>query len=253
MDIHSKKLLIILSENLCFIDQQILQVQNIKRDIWLLCISWNQQLDKFRRDLRVLAEKLSQGENDHVKKEMRRLEELLISFHKRRIVKINHSVMELVCAKYLVKSGYYVELEKVLDGVSCDVHARKGLGSLIVEIETGFVPPEQALDPSLYIRARIASKITRYNSYSEKFALAVPLHYAMPIHPALVIPPQDRTSKQIRAIKRLCDLYYSHPPVNQREIRNARIHTVYLLNIDSGTVKETEPTTYINNVQSLFR
>jgi len=207
---------------------------------------------KFERDITCLINKLCKGEEKYISKELKRIGESLISLHKENRVKINHSVMELVCAKYLISSGYYVELEKILDGLSCDIYARKGLGTLIVEVETGFIPPEHALDPSTYIKARIASKITRYSGYAEKFGLAVPPHYAMYIPPILVEPPRARKKNDIGHIKSLCDLYYSNPPVSLEEIKNARIHTVYILDVENGIVKETEPSTYIETVRPLL-
>ena len=206
-------------------------------------------MNEFDKDLNVLAERLCLGEEKYVSKEIVRLRDRLITLHDSNLVKINHSVMELVCAKYLVLAGYYVDLERTLDGLSCDVYATKGLGTMIIEVETGFVPPEHALNPSTYIKARIASKITRYSGFAEKFGLAVPPHYVMPVPQVLVEPPRSRRNDEIMAVKKLCDMYYSNPPVSLEEIRNARIHTIYILDVDNGTVKETEPTTYMEKAE----
>jgi len=210
-------------------------------------------LSRFERDVTWLVNKLCLNEEDYISKEIRRLGKALIDLHKKNLVKINHSVMELVCAKYLISAGYYVELERVLDGLSCDIYAQKGFGALIVEVETGFVPPEHALNPMTYIRARIASKITRYSNYAEKFGLAVPPHYAMPIPPLLLKPPRARMEDEIGSIKALCDLYYSNPPVSLEEIRNARIHAVYVLDVENGIVEETDPSTYLDMVEPMFK
>jgi hypothetical protein len=209
-------------------------------------------LKEFEKDLNVLAERLCLGEEKYVSKEIVRLRDRLITLHDSNLVKINHSVMELVCAKYLVLAGYYVDLERTLDGLSCDVYATKGLGAMIIEVETGFVPPEHALNPSTYIKARIASKITRYSGFAEKFGLAVPPHYVMPVPQVLVEPPRSRRNDEIMAVKKLCDMYYSNPPVSLEEIRNARIHTIYILDVDNGTVKEAEPTTYMEKAEHLI-
>jgi hypothetical protein len=209
-------------------------------------------LKEFEKDLNVLAERLCLGEEKYVSKEIVRLRDRLITLHDSNLVKINHSVMELVCAKYLVLAGYYVDLERTLDGLSCDVYATKGLGAMIIEVETGFVPPEHALNPSTYIKARIASKITRYSGFAEKFGLAVPPHYVMPVPQVLVEPPRSRRNDGVMAVKKLCDMYYSNPPVSLEEIRNARIHTIYILDVDNGTVKETEPTTYMEKAKHLI-
>jgi hypothetical protein len=209
-------------------------------------------LQEFDRDLDVLTERLCQGNEEHVSKEVARLRRHLTTLHDNNLVKINHSAMELVCAKYLILAGYHVDLEQNLNGISCDIYASKGFGKLIIEVETGFVPPEHALDPSTYTKARIASKITRYSGFAEKFGLAAPPHFAMPIPQVLIEPPRRRHEDEIMKVKALCDLYYSNPPVGIEEIKNARIHTVYILDVDNGTVKETEPATYMEKAECLF-
>jgi hypothetical protein len=165
--------------------------------------------------------------------------------HRQNRVKINHSVMELVCAAHLIEAGFEVKLETAVNGVSTDVYAEKGLGSLIVEAETGFVPPENATDPLVYLRARAASKITRYSGYASKFVLATPPYYVLQIPPSLTKPPRFRTNEEIASIKRLCDLYYTNPPVSVEEIRNARLHAIYVVDVDNVSVREWEVNEYI--------
>jgi len=174
-----------------------------------------------------------------------RLRDGLVRLHGRNVVKINHSVMELICAKHLIQSGFEVELEHTLDGVSCDIYAVKGYGTLIVEVETGFVPPEHALDPQRYLRARIASKITRYSGFADKFCLGTPPHYVMQIPPALTKPPRFRTPQEVASVKRLCDLYYTTLPVALEEIRNARLHSIYALDVDNVSVREWDVSEYL--------
>jgi len=208
-------------------------------------------LGKFEEDLHLLVRRLCNGASDLVSREMGKLRDRLVSLHRENLVKINHSVMELVCARYLISAGYKVNVEYTLDNLSCDIYALRGLGSLIIEVETGFVPPEHALDPITYCKARINSKITRYSGYAEKFGLASPPHYIMQIHPALIKPPRYRSANEIKEIKSLCDLYYSSPPVSLEEIRNARIHAIYILDVDNYVVKETDPATYAEKIQSI--
>jgi hypothetical protein len=173
------------------------------------------------------------------------LREKLLALNKRNMVKINHSVMELVSAKHLIQRGFEVDLEYELDGVSCDIYALKGMGSVIVEVETGFVPPEHALDPTRYLKARIASKITRYSGFSNKFILATPPYYVMQVPPALTKPPRFRTDDEISRIKKLCDMYYKNPAVSIEEIRNARLHSIYTLEADTAGVHEWEVNEYL--------
>ena len=205
-------------------------------------------MKKFDRDLGVLLTRLNEGVDGDTEEKLNRLRDRLIRLNEENIVKINHSVMELVCAKHLILKGYDVDVERPLEGgVICDLYGVKGFGSLIVEVETGFVPPEHALDPATYCKARIASKITRYGNHSEKFALGVPPYYILQIPPALTRPPRGRKSEELREIKSRCDLYYKNPPVSLDEIMNARLHTIYVIDVDGVTVREVDPSTYVEN------
>ena len=171
-------------------------------------------------------------------------EEIMGKYH-RNEVKIKHTVMEIICAKYLIKLGFDVSLEHSLNSVSTDIYAQKGMGSLIVEVETGFVPPDHALDPMTYLKARVTSKITRYSSYANKFVLASPPHYIMQVPPSLTKPPRFRTEEEVAHMKMLCDLYYKSPPVSFEEIRNARIHSIYVVDVDNGTLREWDVNEYM--------
>lgn len=206
----------------------------------------DKSVERFEEDLNVIVNRLCSGESKTVCQQILRLRDKLIYLYRKNAVKINHSVMEIVCAKYLILSGYnVVELEYALNGITCDIYALKGLGSLIIEVETGYVPPEHAIDPITYCKARVTSKIARYSGFAEKFALATPPYYVLWFHPALIKPPRYRTGSEIKEIKALCDLYYSNPPVNVEEIRNARLHAIYIIDVDRCSVRETDPNNYI--------
>jgi hypothetical protein len=202
-------------------------------------------MDKFTRDIEILSAKLNSGTDAEEQKKLSILKDKLIHLHEESIVKINHSVMELVCAKHLILKGYEVDIERPIDGLVCDLYGVKGLGSHIVEVETGFIPPRHALDPANYRKSRIASKIIRYGNHSEKFALGVPPYYLLQIPDILVKPPRDRTLKDLKYLKTLCDLYYKNPPVTLDEIRNSRIHTIYIIDVDEIAIREVDPITYL--------
>lgn len=176
--------------------------------------------------------------------QLHNLRDTLLGYHQTNQVKINHSVMELICAKHLIMNGFQVEIEHMIDKVSCDVFGTKGFGTALVEVETGFVSPANALDPNTYLKARIASKITRYSGFANKFILGTPPYYIMQIPPALTKPPRFRTDEEIEAIKGLCDLYYTNPPVSIEEIRNARLHSIYAIDVDMVFVREWEVNEY---------
>jgi hypothetical protein len=202
--------------------------------------------DRFEQDLTTLMSRLTGGVEKEVENKLNMLKEWLMSLQRENVVKINHSVMELVCAKHLILKGYEVQLEYPLDELlTCDLYSIKGYGNLIVEIETGYIPPEHALDPLTYTSARLASKIIRYSSFAGKFALGMPPHYVLPFPRALAKPPRRRTVKEIESIKNLCDRYYKNPPVTNEEICNARIQELYIIDVDQATVKEIDPEAYM--------
>ncbi len=118
-------------------------------------------MNKFDRDLEILSAKLNRDTEKEAQKKLNVLKDKLIRLHEENVVKINHSVMELVCAKHLILKGYEVDIERPVDGLVCDLYCVKGLGSHVVEVETGFIPPSHALDPANYRKSRIASKIIR--------------------------------------------------------------------------------------------
>jgi hypothetical protein len=202
-------------------------------------------MNKFDRDLEILSAKLNKDTDLESQKKLEILKDKLIRIHDENVVKINHSIMEMVCAKHLILKGYELDIERPINGLVCDLYGTKGLGSHIVEIETGFIPPSHALDPANYRKSRIASKIIRYGNHSEKFALGVPPYYLLQIPEILVKPPRARKKEDLKYLKTLCDLYYKHPPVTFDEIRNARIHTIYIIDVDNAAVREVDPVTYL--------
>lgn len=206
-------------------------------------------LERFVADVTSLSGRMSAGDPEETVEKLNFVKNRLIELYRRNLVKINHSAMELVCAKHLIRYGYTVDVEKQLtDILICDVYAEKGDGAAIVEIETGFIPPEHALDPLSYYAARIASKIARYSKYANQFVLATPPVSILPIPSLFRRPPRDRRQNEIKKVKVLCDKYYKNPPVTEDEILNGRLHITYIINIDAGKVIEMDTDSYFENV-----
>ena len=210
-------------------------------------------LEKFRDDVYELTEKLSRHlpENDIPK--LNYVRQRLIEMYQENLVKINHSVLELICASNLISRGYVVDAEKsVSDILVCDIFAKKGDGTTIIEIETGFTPPDHALDTIDYYTARIISKIARYSQYCSKFSLATPVIGVLPIPQIFLIPPKSRDKKEIKKARSLCNRFYKNPPIKYEEILNAKLHSVYLIHIDKGFSKELDPCSYLELSQKLL-
>lgn len=209
-------------------------------------------IEKFTEDVYIVAEKLTQNKSPEMKARINFVRERLIELYQKNLVKINHSVLEMICASNLITQGYSVDIEKHLsDILVCDVFATKGDGTFIMEIETGFTPPDHALDTIDYYVARIASKIARYSQFCSKFALATPVVGILPIPRIFLKPPSKRTKDEIMKIKNLCDRFYKNPPIEVDDILNARLHSVYLINIDKCFAKQLDPCGYLDIIGKL--
>jgi hypothetical protein len=209
-------------------------------------------LERFTADVTNLSDKMTEGGSNEIINRMDFVKFRLIELYKRNIVKINHSAMELVCARHLIKYGYAVDVERQLNEILiCDLYATKGEGEAIVEIETGFIPPEHALDPLSYYSARVASKIARYSKFANQFVLATTPVSVLPIPKIFSRPPRDRSKEDMREVKELCDRYYRNPPVSFGEILNSHLHIIYIINVDKGSVKEMDVDSYFEAIEGM--
>jgi len=205
--------------------------------------------ENFGIDLDILLSKLVPDRGHPAFSKLDAIRAKLVEMHKQNLVKINHSAMEVICAKHLISNGYEVYVEHSVGGtLVCDLFGVKGEGKAVVEIETGFVPPEHALDPTSYYSARVASKIARYSAFADKFSLGSPLYQVLPIPSLFLKPPRLRDLEEIEEAKRLCDRYYRNPPITLEEIAVARVHSVFLIDVDSGYVREFDPEIYGESV-----
>jgi len=203
-------------------------------------------LEKFRDDVYEVTEKLSRHLQENDVPKLNYVRQRLIEMYQENLVKINHSVLELICASHLISRGYVVDAEKsVSEILVCDIFAEKGDGTTIIEIETGFTPPDHALDTIDYYTARIVSKIARYSQHCSKFSLATPVIGVLPIPKIFLIPPNARDKKEIEKAQNLCNRFYKNPPIQYEEILNAKLHSVYLIHTDKGFSKELDPHSYM--------
>jgi len=208
---------------------------------------------RFKADLYELASKACAHDDQEVRSKVFGIADTLVTLYKKNLVKINHSALELVCARSLVKQGYAVKVEHGLDEtLVCDVMGTRGDGTLIVEIETGFIPPEAALEPSSYARSRIASKIARYSRFAGKFALGTTPSYILDLPEFFVKPPRVRSPVEAAGIKALTDVRYNKPPISIDELVQARVHAIFLIDVDSASTQEIDPETYVASASGLL-
>ena len=210
-------------------------------------------VEKFQDDLYSITELLSEHLSPELVPKLNFVRQNLIEYYKKNLVKINHSVLELICAAELISHGFSVDVEKpISDVLICDLFGKKDDETSIIEIETGFTPPEHALDTVDYYAARIVSKIARYSKHCSKFSLATPVVNILPISDIFLISPDDRKSSDVEKLKKLCDRFYKNPQIKLEDIQNAHIHSVYLINTDKGFAKEMDPESYIQMTKQLI-
>ncbi len=210
-------------------------------------------VEKFQDDVYSITELLSEHLPPELTPKLNFVRQTLIEFYKKNLVKINHSILELICAAELISHGFSVDVEKsVSDILVCDLFGKKGDGTSIIEIETGFTPPEHALDTVDYYVARIVSKIARYSKYCGKFSLATPVVNILPISDIFLLSPNARKHEDVMKLKKLCDRFYKNPQIKLEDIQNAHIHSIYLINTDKGFAKEMDPEMYLQLTKQLM-
>jgi len=210
-------------------------------------------VEKFQDDVYSITELLSEHLSPELVPKLNFVRQNLIEYYKKNLVKINHSVLELICAAELISHGFSVDVEKsISDVLVCDLFGKKGDGTTIIEIETGFTPPEHALDTVDYYAARIVSKIARYSKHCGKFSLATPVVNILPISDIFLLPPNARNFNDVLKLKKLCDRFYKNPQIKLEDIQNAHIHSVYLINTDKGFAKEMDPELYLQMTKQLI-
>ena len=71
-------------------------------------------LEKFRNDVYEMTEKLSKNLKENDVPKLHYVRQQLIDLYKKNLVKINHSILELICANNLISHGYAVEVVTLL-------------------------------------------------------------------------------------------------------------------------------------------
>ena len=210
-------------------------------------------LEKFRDDVFKITDQLSERLTEEQIKKLSFVRGRLVELYQQNLVKINHSVLEIICASELIRHGYLVNVEERLsDILVCDIFATKGGGSIIIEIETGFTPPAHALNTVDYYAARIMSKIARYSKYCSKFCLATPVVGVLPIPSIFLIPPLARNLNDVKKNQVICNRFYKNPTIEFDSILNAHLHSIYLINTDKLFAKQLDPQNYVDLTKKLL-
>jgi len=93
-----------------------------------------------------------------------------------------HRLIQEIVASWLEGRGYDVSIEEPLPGgLVADVYGESPWGTVIVEVETGYVAPKAIGVAEHYLEGRIIGKALKYSRYSDVFAVAAPSYYRPPI------------------------------------------------------------------------
>ena len=205
------------------------------------------------RDLELLSKALVERFGPQVAQQITSVRDRLLDLASKGLVKSNHSAIEMLVAAYLASKGYEVDVEvEVGDGLVCDVYGLRNNEVLIVEIETGFVPPSNALDPIRYRAAREVSKVARYSQYADTFIIATPPYHVLFIPKVLLKPPEQRELAEVVPLKALLDAYYRNPPIPVELIARARLDGVFITVVDRLEVIEMTTRQYHYLSASLY-
>jgi len=169
----------------------------------------------------------------------------IIELYNKQLIKSNHTMMEIVLALYFISQDKFVVLEEPINNnliADLIVYHENGQKE-IIEIETGFVPPEYSSDPILYRYTREISKIARYSKFGDIFSFACPPFHILQI-PDIFIK-KEKGLNEIYKIKELLDKYYKMPPIEVEEIKEAKINYVYIINVDKKRVTKLDIKEYL--------
>ena len=154
----------------------------------------------------------------------------------RGVSRFHRLLQEIVAAK-LSSLGFDVVIEEPLpEGLIADVYGEGPWGSIIVEVETGFVDPHMLGMAEDYLVARIAWKSVRYSRYADFFAIATPSFINLPIPRPLTL--KRRSEDDItRILALLRDVMGTNGKIGVKDLMGARIDLVIKINVSSRSIE----------------
>ncbi|MFZ8850364.1 MAG: hypothetical protein ACO2OV_09105 [Thermoproteota archaeon] len=208
-------------------------------------------MNKFLLELEDFYQRESKNLDEKQRKLFKGIVDRVIDLYLRQLLKSNHTMMELVLALNLIKENKEIEIEKEINNLTVDLIVYYENKKEIIEVETGFVPPEYSTDPVTYRYAREISKIARYSKYADIFSLAIPPFHLLQIPEIFALDPDGRREEYMKNIKDVLDRYYKAPPITLEELRNAKINYIYIIHVDKVSIKKLEFKEYLNYIKEM--
>ena len=184
-------------------------------------------MDKVTRDFEIIYEKVSScyGNSSSLEEIYRKL----LGLSKIGVLNINHSVLQLILSGYLLSKGFRVYVEVEVQGGVMDIYAIKGK-DIGIEVETGYVPPNNAIDPEEFLMGRLSLKTVKYSNIVSEFYIAVPSFYIPPIPRELLLDPNERSEEEVRNIMRLIRKYSKTPDITINDVKTSKINGIITIN-----------------------
>ena len=146
-----------------------------------------------------------------------------------------HRLLQEIVAAGLSSMGFDVSIEEPLPGgLVADVYGEAPWGSIIVEVETGFVAPGMLESAEDYLKARIAWKSIRYSRHADLFAVAMPSFVEIPIPGVLVGRGGRREAARLLGLLR--GLMGVDGVVGLDDVMNARVDAVIKIVLSSRRI-----------------
>lgn len=145
------------------------------------------------------------------------------------ILNLNHLSLQLILSGYLSSMGFKVYVEVEVSGGVIDIYAIKN-SDVGIEVETGYVPPINAINAEEFLMGRLALKTARYSNVANQFYIAVPSFYIPPIPKELLKKPLERTEEESKNILRLIRKYSKTPDITLNDIKNSKIDGIITIN-----------------------
>ncbi len=173
----------------------------------------------------------------------------LVKLYRRRGLTGFHAILQFIIASYLYKKGYDVTVEAGIGrNLKADVFGEAPWGSLIVEVETGFIPRHYMLHGASYIKARVVYKLLAYAPLADEFAIAVPFNMDLAnILPFEIITDPTSATAARSASTILSRFFPSRYKDLLNNIDRASLSKIYRIHIEDMNVAVEEV-----NPQSLY-
>lgn len=183
--------------------------------------------DRIIKDLELIYEKVSDcyGNNSNLEEIYRKL----LGLSKIGILNVNHSVLQLILSGYLLSKGFRVYVEVEVQGGVMDIYAIK-VKDLGIEVETGYVPPNNAINAEEFLMSRISLKTAKYSNMVSEFYIAVPSFYIPPIPRELLLDPNERNEEEVRNLMRLIRKYSKTPDITINDVKTSKINGIIIVN-----------------------